>query len=112
MNHIRWAAWGVVDIEKIASDLTTGGNGQARRNYLRKVREELKALKMQLIVGGSAVKPWYSVVKQDDKKHVAAGDNAFKAVCTWVLNEIGDTAHVGSEDGGVRCAGDEAQVAG
>jgi hypothetical protein len=112
MSKIRWAAWGVVDIEKIPSDHTSGGNGQARRSYLKQVRAELAALGFELQCGGAKLKPWYKVLKTGtDDYHVAAGPDAFKNVMAWVLQQIGDT-DVSGEDGGVRRAGDEAQVGG
>jgi hypothetical protein len=118
MNCIRWAAWGVVDIENIPSDQTTGGNRQARRSYLKKVHEELKPFNMTLHIGGSTQVPWYAInvfrgIPDSKPKQVAAGKDAFKKICTWVLEQVGDTAKeehdVSSEDGGVRRAGDEAQ---
>ena len=110
MNHIRWAAWGVIDIEKIPSDHTSGGNGQARREYLKKVRQELTALNMILHVGGSKVAPWYAVARRGEEKNamVSAGTDAFKKLCAWVLEHVGDV-NVSGENGGVRGAGDEAQ---
>jgi len=110
MNHIRWAAWGVIDIEKIPSDHTSGGNGQARREYLKKVRQELSELNMILHVGGSKNIPWYGIgLRGEDKTMgVKAGDDAFKKLCAWVLEHVGDV-NVSGEDGGVRGAGDEAQ---
>jgi hypothetical protein len=110
MNHIRWAAWGVVDIENMPTDITPGkGNQrQARRNYLRKVHAELKEHGITLHPGGSTKAPFYAVEK-GDKKHTAAGSDAFKRICTHVLEMIGDTSHVGGADGSVRGAGDEGQ---
>ena len=121
MNCIRWAAWGVVDIENIPSDQTTGGNRQARRSYLKKVHAELATVGMKLHIGGSAANPWYCVEYNVETakvaKQVCAGKDAFKKICTWVLEQIGDhtqqgDADVGSENGGLRRAGDEAQGSG
>jgi hypothetical protein len=113
VNNIRWAAWGVIDIENIPSDQTTGGNRQARRSYLKKVHEQLQPLGLRLHIGGSAQNPWYCVesLKGEKFKHVSAGKDAFKKICAYILEQVGDTANERSEDGGVRRAGDEAQVA-
>ena len=103
MNHIRWAAWGVVDIEALER--------MQRRNYIKRARVELAEKNITLNCGGSTQTPWYAVVllTTDGKtvpKHAAGGKDAFKKVCEWLLKELGD--HERSEDGSVRRAGAEA----
>lgn len=105
MNHIRWAAWGVIELD--------GGkfDRQQRRNYLKKVHAELAELGYSLHPGGSTNTPYYMIMHVSAlPKHTAAGKDAFKKVCAWVLERVGDH-HVSGEDGGVRRAGDEAQGA-
>lgn len=118
MNHIRWAAWGVVDIEALER--------MQRRNYIKRVRSELGVLGIELECGGSKQQPYYLVsipdtyVKKhyavDVKKHHAiAGKDAFRKVCEWTLHATGDWQqlekermdNVSSEDGGVRRTGTE-----
>jgi len=111
MNHIKWAAWGVVDLDGAKPDGKPNFDRQQRRNYLRKVRAELEELKYVLQPGGSTTTPWYMATSEaTGAKKAFAGTGAFSKVCAWVLDQLGVTADVGSEDGGVRCAGDEAQV--
>lgn len=114
MNHIRWAAWGVVDIEHMPTDMAPGKGTQrqARRNYLKKVHAELAELGYSLHPGGSTNTPYYMVMHDlTANKHTAAGQDAFKKVCAWVLEKVGDhtgAQDVSGQDGGVRRAGDEA----
>ena len=102
MNHIRWAAWGVVDIEALER--------MQRRNYIKRARAELAEKSIELACGGSTKTPWYSIVvpTADGKGNAKAvgGEHAFKKVCEWLLLELGD--HERSEDGSIRRAGAEA----
>jgi hypothetical protein len=103
MNHVRWVAWGVIDVEAM--------DRIHRRNYLKRLRKELPA-GIRLESGGVKGAPWYKMERDQPsgaqtKTHAAAGMDALKKVCTWLLLEIGD--HERSEDGGVRRAGDEAE---
>ena len=105
MNHIRWAAWGVVDIEALER--------MQRRNYIKRARVELAEKGIVLSCGGSTQTPWYSVTlppasgENIVKQQASGGRDAFKKVCEWLLKELGD--HERSEDGGVRSAGVQAQ---
>lgn len=103
MNHIRWAAWGVIDIDAMLDRIQ-------RRNYIKRARKELADIGAVLHCGGSTQVPWYRIVlsKEKDKAFVVAGEDAFKKISAWLLQEIGD--HERSEDGGVRRAGDEAEA--
>lgn len=102
MNHIRWVAWGVVDVDGTM-------DRQQRRNYLRKIRAELTELRCGFNIGGNKRTPYYVIHRDLDngviKKQACAGEDALKKVCAWLLLEVED--HVGSEDGGVRSAGAE-----
>jgi hypothetical protein len=121
MNHIRWAAWGVVDIEALER--------MQRRNYIKRSREQLAAVNIKLECGGSTQTPHYLVslptplveikmghggaakTLEKAEGHAAAGKDAFKKVCTWVLQKTEDkenTAHERGEDGGLRSTGAEA----
>jgi hypothetical protein len=87
MNHIKWAAWGVVDIEKL--------DRIQRRNYIKRSRKELEEIRCSLNCGGSTQTPYYQIIlpTTDNKtipKHAAGGLDAFKKVCEWLLKEIGD----------------------
>lgn len=107
MNHIKWAAWGVVEL-----DNPERFDRQQRRNFLKKVHAELALVGYKLHIGGSKTNPWYCAERLEsgkNDKHVSAGKDAFKKVCTWVLEQLGEVAHERGADGGVRCAGDEAQ---
>lgn len=114
MNHIKWVAWGVVDVEAL--------NKHRRRNYLKKIRDELSAKGFTLHPGGSKTMPWYRIegtpgVGRHEgqgyggKAQVFASKDALKKILTWALHELGEVQgenHVGGADGGLRCAGDEA----
>jgi hypothetical protein len=111
MNHIKWAAWGVVEL-----DNPERFDRIQRRNFLKKVHAELAPHNMKLSIGGSKINPWYAVsmfaeieVGSTPPKTVVAGKDAFKKICVWVLEQLGEDAHERGADGGVRCAGDEAQ---
>ena len=87
MNHVRWAAWGVVDIEKLER--------MQRRNYIKRARAELEEQGIALECGGSKTTPWYSIIlpPTDGKtipKHSAGGVGAFKKVCEWLLLQTGE----------------------
>lgn len=103
MNHIRWAAWGVVDIEAL--------DRQQRRIYIKRTRGQLAEKGIMLNCGGSTSQPWYDIrlpkVGNVEKSHTAGGPDAFQKVCMWLLQELGD--HERSADGSVRGAGAEAQ---
>lgn len=104
MNHIKWAAWSVINIEAL--------DRQQRRNYLKKVHAELEPVGIQLHVGGTKEKPYYLVTVSADptkKIHAYREGHAFADACKAVLEFAGELNNVSSEDGGVRCAGDEAQ---
>jgi len=102
MNHIRWVAWGVIDVDGTM-------DRQQRRNYLRKIRAELHELRCGFTIGGNKRSPWYAIHRNKDdgtiKKQAYAGENALKKACAWLLLEVGD--HERSEDGSVRSAGAE-----
>jgi hypothetical protein len=115
MNHIRWAAWGTIML-----DNQEQLDRMQRRNYIRRARAELAQVGIKLECGGSTTKPHYAVVfpvvvgettikgvkVSKYKTHTAGGEDAFKKVCMYILEEVGD--HVSSEDGSVRGAGAEA----
>lgn len=110
MNHLRWAAWDVIKLDGGAFDR------QQRRVYLDKVRKELEVHRLILQPGGSTKTPHYVVTSYDVQRgkpicHTTGGTDAFKRICAWILEHTGEL-HVGSEDGGVRGAGDEAQEPG
>lgn len=87
LNHLKWAAWGVIDIEAL--------DRQQRRNYLKKVHAELNPLGFQMHVGGTTQKPYYLVTKSDDptKKMLGfSGERAFADACKGILLELGETA--------------------
>ena len=102
MNRVRWAAWGVVNIEALER--------MQRRNYIKAVRNELMEQKILLDCGGSTKTPYYQFVlpTTDGKtipKYTAAGPDAFKKVCVKLLERLGEAAHERGEDGSVRGAG-------
>jgi hypothetical protein len=108
MNRVRWAAWGVVDIEKLER--------MQRRNYIKAVRAELAEKNITLECGGSTQTPYYQIIlpapngqlgvryDQTIPKQAVAGENAFKKVCAWLLLQLGEDNHERSEDGSVRSA--------
>jgi hypothetical protein len=126
MNHIRWAAWGVIDIEALER--------MQRRNYIKRARAEMAEKGIVLSCGGSTQTPWYSITlptakgeplnkmpgaaKPGEKGNAkaAGGKGAFKVVCEWLLEEIGDVQQAEkdrmdnerSKDGGIWRAGAEA----
>lgn len=102
MNHIRWVAWGVIDVDGTM-------DRQQRRNYLRKIRSELTEMHCEFTIGGNKRTPWYAIHRNLDdgtaKKQHCAGDGALKRICAWLLLEVGD--HERGADGSVRSAGAE-----
>ena len=108
MNHIRWIAWGVIEI-----DNKDRFDRMQRRNYLAKMRAEAKEIGVSFEPGGSRLKPWYRVALPIDAKgqqrvKAVGGDNSCKKACMWLLEQLGE-ANVGGADGGVRSAGAEAE---
>lgn len=106
MNHVRWIAWGVIDLEALER--------MQRRNYIKKIRSDLAPLNITFESGGVNKNPWYQIVlpTKDGKtvpKKAFGGMDAARKVCQWLLMELNE--HVGGEDGGVRGAGDEASGA-
>lgn len=102
MNRVRWAAWAVVDIEKLER--------MQRRNYIKAVREEVKPHSVTLVCGGSKWSPYYQFVvtsERNENKHAAAGPAAFQKACVWLLQTLGED-NERSKDGGLRSAGAEA----
>ena len=101
MNRVRWAAWGVIDIEKL--------NRLQRRDYIKAVRGELAEKSITLECGGTTTKPYYQIIlpTTDGKtvpKQAMGGDDAFRKVCVWLLSHLGEINSERSEDGGVRSA--------
>lgn len=116
MNHIRWAAWGVIDIEAL--------DRIQRRNYINNVRAELRALNIDLHCGGRNQFICYGVqlpgavtkcvsakAAAQDRLHkqVFAGKDAFKKLCAWLLVKLEDGEHERGTNGSVRSAGAEAE---
>ncbi len=108
MNHVRWVAWGVIELEKLER--------MQRRNYIKKIREDVTPLGIKFESGGVAKNPWYKMEflaeppkNEKRRSKIGAGADGARAVCQWLLMELND--HVGGEDGGVRGAGDEASGA-
>lgn len=105
MNHVRWIAWGVIELEKLER--------MQRRNYIKKIREDVTPLGITFDCGGVSSNPWYQMVisaspalGRAEKRQAHGGTDAARKICQWLLMELND--HVGGEDGGVRRAGDEA----
>lgn len=122
MNHIRWVGWRVIELDNGTFDR------MQRRNFIKRMRAELKELGAELHCGGSTQSPWYSIeipigspmwskistgTTVDEKlkvlKHSAGGKDALNKVCAWFLNKIGDTHHERGADGSVRGAGAESE---
>lgn len=93
LARLRWAAWGVINIEQLER--------MQRRNYINHVREELKLHGMHLEAGGSKPRPFYRVFVQGDTDKVPSwafassrnDDKAFQNVCLHALLKIDPTAH-------------------
>lgn len=103
MNHVRWIAWGVIELEKLER--------MQRRNYIKKIREDVTPLGIVFDCGGVSSNPWYQFMLTEPdpakpKKQAFGGPDAARKICQWLLMELND--YVGGEDGGVRRAGDEA----
>lgn len=81
LDHLKWAAWGVIDIEKLER--------MQRRNYIKKVRAELGPHGVKLECGGSTRVPYYRVHNESTSvTQFAAGGDAFKRVCLAVLEKL------------------------
>jgi hypothetical protein len=90
MNRLKWAAWGVIDIEKLER--------MQRRNYINHVREELKQHGCTLECGGGRAGPYYRVYKQRvhgdlewsvlTTPHERQAGNAFSRVCYKALVKL------------------------
>lgn len=80
MNNVKWAAWGVVDIEALER--------MQRRNYIKKVRAELAKHGATLDCGGDKVSPFYLVHIRDDLDYHARGDGAFREVMQNALETL------------------------
>lgn len=90
LNHVKWAAWGVVDIEALER--------MQRRNYIKRARAELHAAGLKLECGGSKTTPYYAVVAVDDEvkkvtRQIAAGADAFKKICAHAVGMLEPEAH-------------------
>ena len=106
MNRIRWAAWGVVNIEALER--------MQRRNYIRAARVEAAELGISLVSGGSKTQPYYQFILAPTpeghvQKHASAGKDAFRNVCRWLLQMLGE-GDERSADGGLWSTGDEAST--
>lgn len=89
LNFMKWAAWGVIDIEKL--------DRHQRRNYINHVREELKLHGCVLECGGRTSRSLhYSVTKPATETHTSwtetaatyKGEKAFSAVCRRALTRL------------------------
>lgn len=80
LDHLKWAAWGVIDIEKLER--------MQRRNYIKKVRKELEPHSVKLDCGGSTRVPYYRVHDDTNFAQIAAGDDAFKRACLAALEKL------------------------
>lgn len=105
LTHIRFAAWGVIDVETL--------NREARRNYLKTVRAELSTRDYALVVGGVPGSLYYAIhspVLEDGSTwkaqahHNAWSEPAFKIVCREFLNRE-DPDHANPEPAGSAAAG-------
>jgi len=92
LARIKWAAWGVIDIEAMER--------MQRRNYINHVREELKLHGWTLEAGGSQSVPYYRIFKMGtpvagEKQAIVKSftsstlkKGAFQKVCRDVLGVI------------------------
>jgi len=102
LNHTKWAAWGVVNVEAL--------DRQQRRNYLKKVREELAAVGYALHPGGTTQQPWYRAENVSmAKKQVISGPDAFQKICACVLSDLGEKQEQG-DGAGMESVSGEPQV--
>lgn len=95
LSHIRFAAWGSVDIETLGRE--------PRRNYIMAVRAELATRGCKLECGGVAKRPYYRIYKPAFPNIEKAGSEwsvtsatvkeAFKSVCLQFLQQE-DPEHV------------------
>jgi hypothetical protein len=81
MSATSFAAWGSIDVEKM--------DRLQRRNYINKVRAELKAAGYSLHSGGQApIKAHYALSSPAETKVFAArGEKAFQKVCLWFVQQ-------------------------
>ncbi len=103
LNRMRWAAWGVIDIETMER--------MQRRNYINHVREELKLHGCVLECGGSTTNPHYRIFKlqagttepakgkglKPEWAEFSAGPVAFRSVCLGALCHL-DTEFMLNEE--------------
>lgn len=95
LNHVKWAAWGVVDIERLER--------MQRRNYIKRARAELAFKGIELKCGGSKGVPFYAVAGTNTPmetttfgskgRHTAAGADAFKKICVHAVSMLEPDAH-------------------
>lgn len=106
LNRLKWAAWGVINIEELER--------MQRRNYINAVREELKLYGVKLECGGGPGKQFYRAFKpiphgtpnpivtnlKSEWVEVTGfgerGQQAFQSVCLRVLRRI-DPDHANME---------------
>lgn len=99
MNHLRWVAWGVVN-----PDDAGAFDRIQRRNYIKRMRKELAEIGSVLDCGGSTKQPWYCIqlspleATNTPRTHAVGGVDAFKKVCQWALQELGDAQHAEHAD--------------
>lgn len=78
LAHIKWAAWGVINIEKLER--------MQRRNYIKRARSEADSIGWELSCGGSTRSPHYRLAsKEGSHIHSKVGDGAFASVCSALL---------------------------
>lgn len=87
LDHVKWAAWGVIDIETMER--------MQRRKYLQCVRKQLKSVGIALECGGNRKSPYYSVHTSDEPPTGArwtytrgTHEEAFKGLCQAVLKYL------------------------
>lgn len=94
LNHVKWAAWGVIDIERLER--------MQRRNYIKRARAELASKGFELKCGGSKGVPFYALAEASTpmettafggKGHTAAGADAFKKICARAVSMLEPDAH-------------------
>jgi hypothetical protein len=79
LSHVKWAAWGVIDIEKLER--------LQRRNYIKRARSELEAHGWALTCGGNTRSPHYAAEKGGEKiSHT--GPDAFMRMCSVIASAI------------------------
>jgi hypothetical protein len=84
--HAKWAAWGVIDIEKLER--------MQRRNYIKRTRNEFAACGWALTCGGTTRSPHYRLEFSPDHKAVSfTGPDAFRRACADVVKQLEETLH-------------------